>query len=242
MYHQLFPMSSCILLALSSFYDVLQMPNMLLLSVGIGFSPSLLMESTPARPSPPLRSIARWYVLLATAVVCITYASSLFISWPEAVPHSDTRKAVKAMSVLTPWTDRIMRIFPVFYPAMWIGFTCGALISRLYLLDVANSRRSSTIHPPNTDSRPSYLQANDPAALPSTEDLGPTIDVSASSIRLLSVPDLFTTGAVKSLVHPPWYSGIAYLCLALMLNFAMPAVVSFSPLMAWLQVSAAPNR
>jgi hypothetical protein len=162
----------------------------------------------------------------------------LLVDWLIATFDSDSDKPNLANlpSALTPWRDRAMEVYTVFVPAMMIGPSVGISISRLYRIDVANFRRKNTTVELTSDVTPEYLAQNEPESMPNLIGVDPKLENGRNAIRILSPLNIFSKPAMRQLLCPPWYSGAAYLCLALLLNFAMPTIVSLSPIVRQLKV------
>lgn len=207
-----------------------------MISTGMIFSSSLLMGMDTTKASPSLRTSAKWNAFMAAVVFALAWTFPLLVTWLSKFDKPKDKKA-RIESPLTAWTDIATQVYTVVIASMWTSITVGILLSRLYRIDVANSRRKTMIRALDPALRPRYLLENTTESLSVADDGIPASDGSAHAIRVMSPREMYTTGTLLDLVHTPWYSGTAYLCLAAMLLFAMPTLLSYSPMMHEIKVS-----
>lgn len=208
----------------------------MLVSVGTICGPSLLMGSLPTQTSPSLRSLIKWNTITSIAIFSFLHALPILIEWLVARFDAHQEKPSPTLSVLTPWLERTQGVLSVFAPALWIGQFLGVSISRLYRIDVANSRRKNVLKEIRPDRKPPYL-ADHGEAPRRSEEVDRELRTGTQAIRILSPPEIMRSEeAFKQLVYPPWYSGTAYLFLLVVLAFGMPTLNSLSPLLRRIKV------
>ena len=209
---------------------------MTLIGIDMLFSSSLLMGLETTKASPPLRTSAKWYSIIFGTVVAVAYAIPPLIDWLSAKFNQSKKTPVRAKSPITAWTDNATQIYAIVCVAMWGSITCGVLLSRLYRIDVANARRKNITNALDPAVRPKYLLDATGKGLSGSESQSSS-DASAHSIRIMSPLEMYTSGALRDLIFVPWYSGSAYACMAIMLIFAMPTLLSIFPTMNVIKVS-----
>lgn len=216
---------------------------MTMIGSGMVFSSSLLMGMDPTKASPALRTSAKWNSFTAASVVVLAYTLPLLVNWLDAKFDKPKEKPARVDSPLTAWTDNAVQVYPIVVASMWASISCGILLSRLYRIDVANARRKTIVSALDPALRPRYLLDPNTENLLAAADDGITPSGgSAPVIRIMSPREMYTSGSLLDLVYTPWYSGLAYLCLASMLIFAMPTLLSLSPMMNELKVSFGLSR
>jgi hypothetical protein len=229
---------ACALVLCCTYFRFGQTTVMAMISTGMIFSSSLLMGMDTTKSSPSLRTSAKWNAFMAAIVIVLAYTLPLLVNWLSAKFDKPTEKKAIIESPLTAWTDSATQVYTVVVASMWASITVGILLSRLYRIDVANSRRKTMISALDPALRPRYLLENTTESLSVADDGISPSDGSARAVRIMSPREMYTTGTLLDLVHIPWYSGIAYLCLAAALLFAMPTLLSYSPMMAEIKVSS----
>lgn len=230
--------SACALVLSCTYYGTGYTPVMILIGTGMIFSSSVLMGVETTKPSPPLRTSAKWHSIVATSVVALAYALPPLVDWLSARFSQSKEKVARVESPITAWTDRGSQLYAIVCAAMWGSITCGVLLSRLYRIDVANARRKNITNALDPALRPRYLLDAIEERLSTDESKSPS-DASAHAIRIMSPLEMYTSGALRDLVFTPWYSGSAYACMAIMLIFAMPTLLSIFPMMNVIKVSSA---
>jgi hypothetical protein len=235
-HRRLLGLSACAIIPLSTYLDIGLLACMTLVSVGTIFGPSLLMGSLPTQTSPSLRSLIKWNTITSIAIFSFLHALPILIEWLVARFDHHQEKPSTTLSVLTPWLERTQGVLSVFAPALWIGQFLGVSISRLYRIDVANSRRKNVLKELRPDRKPPYL-ADHGEAPRRSEEVDRELRTGTQAIRILSPPEIMRSEeAFKQLVYPPWYSGTAYLFLLVVLAFGMPTLNSLSPLLRRIKV------
>jgi hypothetical protein len=218
-----------------------QFPLMVTLGVGSMFLPSLLMGSSPTDRSPALRSVVKFESIKGAVVVLVSIFLPKLVDLMVSRANEKDDKPPRTPSAFAPWKDRTEAMYALFLPAMQVGMLLGTLLSRLYRIDMANYRRKNPTAELQRDSMPGYLLETVPKVAPKvpTEDdaeEGTKMEPS-TAIRVLSMPEAIGTNMVRHLLCPPWFFGAGFLTLLLLLIFAMPALVHYSPLVKSMKVS-----
>ncbi|KAJ9123241.1 hypothetical protein QFC22_001437 [Naganishia vaughanmartiniae] len=198
------------------------------------FLPSLLMGSNPTDRSPPLRSLIKVETIKGACVVLLSILLPKFMDMVASRSNEEDPRPPRIPSAFAPWKDRTEAMYALFLPAMQVGMLLGALLSRLYRIDMANYRRKNPAVELQRDSMPGYLLETEPKIAPkvATEDdaeEGTKMERS-TAIRVLSMPEAITTNMVRHLLCPSWYFAAGFLTMLLLLVFAMPALVYHSPI------------
>ncbi|KAJ9099996.1 hypothetical protein QFC19_005813 [Naganishia cerealis] len=194
------------------------------------------MGANPSVNSPSLRSLIRFEVVKGVVVLLMSVALPKIVDWLTSLDNKDPVPPAQLPippSTFAPWKDRTEAMYALFLPAMQTGGFVGILLSRLYRIDMANFRRQHPEADLRRDTLPGYLLVTESEAkskLGAADDAEEGLEPHSVAIRVLSIPEAIRTNTIQQLLCPPWYFAAGYLTMLLLLVFALPTFVRYSPM------------